>query len=67
MLVSFLVLALFLLNQNQIFAVEEGVYRDIEENANFAWAHNFGHKTIHDVNSVADFWSWFRLGYLPLI
>ena len=67
MLVSFLTLALFLLNQSQIFAVEEGVFLDIEENANFAWAHNFGHKVIYDVNSVADFWSWFRLGYLPLV
>ena len=47
MLVSFLTLALFLLNQSQIFAVEEGVYLDIEENANFAFTNPyFGHKSL---------------------
>jgi len=67
MLISFACLALWNLQQQKVYTVEEAIEFDIVENANFAWAHNFGHKGISDVNSNPDFWSWFRLGYLPLI
>lgn len=67
LLVSFCALALLRLKQHRIFAVEETIEFDIMENANFAWAHYFGHKGLYDVNAVADFWSWFRLGFIPLI
>lgn len=67
LLISFSSLALAHLGQGQVFAVEESIEHDITENANFAFAHYFGHKGIVDVNSYADFWSWMRLGYLPLI
>jgi hypothetical protein len=67
LLVSFSYLAIAHLGQNMVYAVEESIEFDISENANFAFAHAFGHKGIEDVNSVADFWSWMRLGYLPLI
>lgn len=49
-------------------AVEESMDHDIIENANFAFTGQFmGHKDFHDVNSVADFWSWMSNGLLPLI
>jgi len=66
-LLTFSVFAMSILQQDKVFTVENGMEFDIRENANFAWAHNFGHKTMMDVNSIADFWSWFRTGYLPLI
>lgn len=67
LLISFSVLAYLHLQQAAVFNVEGLVKFDIEENANFAWTKNFGHKTVHDVNSIADFWSWFRIGFLPLM
>jgi len=65
-LVSFSVFALLHLKQHETYVVEGSWKSDIEENANFAWAQNFGHKSVYDVNSVPDFWSWLRLGFLPL-
>jgi len=53
--------------------VDRAFIWDLEENANFAFEGNtpfedgrFGHKSIADVNSFADFWSWVNLGMLPL-
>mmetsp|Transcript_60169 Transcript_60169/g.105411 ORF Transcript_60169/g.105411 Transcript_60169/m.105411 type:complete len:1208 (+) Transcript_60169:107-3730(+) len=49
-------------------AVEDSITFDIEENANFAFSSLWiGHKTIYDVNSHADFWSWMIQGLIPLI
>eukprot|EP00927_Polykrikos_kofoidii_P019342 TRINITY_DN19030_c0_g1_i2.p1 TRINITY_DN19030_c0_g1~~TRINITY_DN19030_c0_g1_i2.p1 ORF type:complete len:866 (-),score=138.98 TRINITY_DN19030_c0_g1_i2:486-3083(-) len=66
LLISFSVLAVTLLRQDQVLAVEHAIEFDIGENANFAIADNMLHKTIADVHCVADFWSWMRLGLLPL-
>mmetsp|Transcript_29682 Transcript_29682/g.54020 ORF Transcript_29682/g.54020 Transcript_29682/m.54020 type:complete len:891 (-) Transcript_29682:54-2726(-) len=66
LLVSFSCLALMHLSQQKVFAVERAVELDIIENANFAFAHAFGHKALVDVHSIADFWSWVRLGFIPL-
>jgi len=66
-LVSFTILALYILHQEQLYAIEEAFERDIIENANFAWSGYFGHKGIDQVMSVADFWSWMRLGFLSLL
>eukprot|EP00930_Biecheleria_cincta_P082567 TRINITY_DN72282_c0_g1_i1.p1 TRINITY_DN72282_c0_g1~~TRINITY_DN72282_c0_g1_i1.p1 ORF type:complete len:897 (+),score=169.91 TRINITY_DN72282_c0_g1_i1:58-2691(+) len=66
-LISFAMLALNLLHQEQVYALEEAYEFDIIENANFAWSGNFGHKGLQDVNSIADFWSWLRLGLIPLL
>eukprot|EP00927_Polykrikos_kofoidii_P019341 TRINITY_DN19030_c0_g1_i1.p1 TRINITY_DN19030_c0_g1~~TRINITY_DN19030_c0_g1_i1.p1 ORF type:complete len:860 (-),score=125.80 TRINITY_DN19030_c0_g1_i1:263-2842(-) len=66
LLISFSVLAVSLLRQNQVLAVEHAIEFDIGENANFAIADNMMHKTLLDVHCVADFWSWMRLGLLPL-
>merc|ERR550514_1645724 len=60
-------LALLHVQNHKIYGVEEAIEHDVEENANFAWSHAFGHKGIHDVNSIADFWSWLRLGLVPLV
>jgi len=67
LLLSFSIMALKHLGQDEVLKVEDAIVNDIVENANFAWAHNFGHKGIHDVNSYADFWSWSRIGLLPLL
>mmetsp|Transcript_43647 Transcript_43647/g.78470 ORF Transcript_43647/g.78470 Transcript_43647/m.78470 type:complete len:864 (-) Transcript_43647:186-2777(-) len=67
LLASFSCLALMHLKQDKVYTVEGAIKFDIIENANFAWSHNFGHKTIFDVNNIADFWSWFRIGFLPLV
>mmetsp|Transcript_36482 Transcript_36482/g.101267 ORF Transcript_36482/g.101267 Transcript_36482/m.101267 type:complete len:854 (-) Transcript_36482:274-2835(-) len=67
LLISFSCLAYLHLQQDKVFGVEGALRFDVEENANFAWSHNFGHKTINDVNSIPDYWSWFRIGFLPLV
>eukprot|EP00930_Biecheleria_cincta_P039376 TRINITY_DN27076_c0_g1_i1.p1 TRINITY_DN27076_c0_g1~~TRINITY_DN27076_c0_g1_i1.p1 ORF type:complete len:896 (+),score=167.46 TRINITY_DN27076_c0_g1_i1:68-2689(+) len=67
LLISFSMLALLHLKQDRTFTVEGAWKFDLQENANFAWSHNFGHKTVHDVNSIPDFWSWLRIGFLPLV
>eukprot|EP00931_Biecheleriopsis_adriatica_P050012 TRINITY_DN28942_c0_g1_i1.p1 TRINITY_DN28942_c0_g1~~TRINITY_DN28942_c0_g1_i1.p1 ORF type:complete len:906 (-),score=135.37 TRINITY_DN28942_c0_g1_i1:91-2778(-) len=66
-LMCFTVLAISMLHQEQMFAMEEAYEFDIVENANFAFSGYFGHKTIYDVNSIADFWSWVRVGFLGLV
>jgi len=50
-------------------AVEMAVEFDIDQNANFAFSSPdyMGHKSMHDVNSHADFWSWMNRGYMPLV
>lgn len=67
LLLSFACLAMAHLGQTTVMKVEDAITVDITQNANFAVAHNYGHKGIHDVNSYADFWSWTRHGLLPLI
>jgi len=67
LLISFSLLSLLHLKQDRVFVVENSLKFDLEENGNFAWSHNFGHKTIHDANSIGDIWSWARIGYIPLV
>jgi len=57
-----------------LHALDKSIKYDLEENANFAFSGNvpfqngrMGHKTIYDVNSIADFWSWLNLGVVPLL
>jgi hypothetical protein len=57
----------------RLHAVDEAITWDIEQNANFAFAGTvpfeggrMGFKTIYDVNSIPDFWSWFNMGLTPL-
>jgi len=56
-----------------LYAIDEAITFDIEENANFAFSGiipyengRMGHKTLYDVNSIADFWSWMSIGLVPL-
>eukprot|EP00928_Gymnodinium_smaydae_P038534 TRINITY_DN26565_c0_g1_i2.p1 TRINITY_DN26565_c0_g1~~TRINITY_DN26565_c0_g1_i2.p1 ORF type:complete len:780 (-),score=170.06 TRINITY_DN26565_c0_g1_i2:238-2577(-) len=56
-----------------IHAVDKAVSFDIEENANFAFSGiipfengRMGHKSLYDVNSFADIWSWLSLGAVPI-
>lgn len=67
LLLAFFFMSLGHLAQPTVMKVENAIAEDIAENANFAWAHAFGHKGINDVNSYADFWSWTRLGLVPLV
>ncbi|CAK9037383.1 unnamed protein product [Durusdinium trenchii] len=66
-LISFAMLAMNILHQEQLYTMETAIERDIIENANFAWSGHFGHKGILQVHSIADFWSWMRLGFLGLV
>eukprot|EP00930_Biecheleria_cincta_P045279 TRINITY_DN31210_c0_g1_i1.p1 TRINITY_DN31210_c0_g1~~TRINITY_DN31210_c0_g1_i1.p1 ORF type:complete len:927 (-),score=178.82 TRINITY_DN31210_c0_g1_i1:78-2858(-) len=66
-LTCFALFALTYLSQHVVILVEDSIETDIIENANFAFSENFGHKNIYDVNNFADFWSWTRIGLLPLI
>jgi len=66
-LASFAFFALGYLAQDVVMSVENSIETDITENANFAFEGYFGNKVIGDVNSFADFWSWTRLGLLPLV
>mmetsp|Transcript_45779 Transcript_45779/g.88046 ORF Transcript_45779/g.88046 Transcript_45779/m.88046 type:complete len:868 (-) Transcript_45779:31-2634(-) len=58
---------------NVLYAIDHAVTLDIQENANFAVSGivpfengRIGHKTVFDVNSIADFWSWFSEGLTPI-
>eukprot|EP00928_Gymnodinium_smaydae_P025315 TRINITY_DN20208_c0_g1_i1.p1 TRINITY_DN20208_c0_g1~~TRINITY_DN20208_c0_g1_i1.p1 ORF type:complete len:945 (-),score=150.40 TRINITY_DN20208_c0_g1_i1:298-3132(-) len=58
---------------HQLHAIDMAISWDIEENANFAFGGNIpfdngrmGHKDITNVNTPADFWSWFNIGLVPL-
>jgi len=54
-------------------SIENGIRFDIQENANFAFVGvapfengRMGHKSISDVNSYEDFWSWLDIGLVPI-
>eukprot|EP00928_Gymnodinium_smaydae_P079667 TRINITY_DN63535_c0_g1_i1.p1 TRINITY_DN63535_c0_g1~~TRINITY_DN63535_c0_g1_i1.p1 ORF type:complete len:795 (-),score=124.47 TRINITY_DN63535_c0_g1_i1:297-2681(-) len=56
-----------------IHAVDKAISFDITENANFAFSGiipfengRMGHKSLGDVNSFADIWSWLSLGAVPI-
>jgi hypothetical protein len=67
LVVSFIVLASGLQRNPEVFAVQESVWNDIVEDANFAFVGPMGNKDFKDVHSVADFLSWLRKGAVPLI
>jgi hypothetical protein len=55
-------------------AEDYAVVFDLGENANFAFSGSIpyengrmGHKSINDINSIPDFWSWMNLGLVPLL
>lgn len=54
-------------NASQVNAVEDSIAFDIGENANFAFVGPMGFKSMWDVNSYQDFWSWLKNGLVPLI
>jgi len=61
------------LGTEQLHALDTAVIWDITENANFAFSGivpfdngRMGHKSVYDVNSFADFWSWMDMGMVPL-
>ena len=61
--VCFAAIVIGFLGQENAFKVEESLFNDVVENANFAGIH----KIFRDAHSVADFWSWLRVGAVPLI
>lgn len=61
------------LGYEQLHSVDQAIYFDITENANFAfsgpipWENGrMGHKNMFDVNSIGDFWSWMSIGIVPI-
>eukprot|EP00929_Paragymnodinium_shiwhaense_P091118 TRINITY_DN51156_c0_g1_i1.p1 TRINITY_DN51156_c0_g1~~TRINITY_DN51156_c0_g1_i1.p1 ORF type:complete len:888 (-),score=94.72 TRINITY_DN51156_c0_g1_i1:30-2693(-) len=52
-----------------IQGIETAVDFDLEENAVFAYSTPgwMGFKSMYDVNSYADFWSWLRIGLMSLL
>jgi hypothetical protein len=52
-----------------VHGIEEAIDFDLEENSVFAFSAPgpMGHKSLNDINSYADFWSWLRLGLMPLL
>lgn len=66
-LAAFAFFALGYLAQDVVMSVENSIETDIIENANFAFEGYFGNKNVNDVNDFSDFWSWTRLGLLPLL
>jgi hypothetical protein len=72
--VCFTVSVLLHMRIDRLYAIDKAISYDIVENANFAFSGNvpfetgrMGHKNIDDVNSHADFWSWFNMGLVPLV
>jgi len=66
------IFALMYINHDEAYIVrdqEDAIMHDIIENANFAWSEplNIGHKSKDDVNSFPDFYSFIRLGMVPLM
>merc|ERR1719191_2035487 len=71
---TFLLVQILHLKQDVVHTLEQSIDFDLRENANFAFGGNvpfengrMGHKSLFDVNSVADFWSWLTMGMVPLI
>merc|ERR1719238_20968 len=72
--VSFVSMVILRTQPSIIHAAQTSIQFDLNENANFAWAGlvpfeagRFGFKTLFDVNTVADFWSWATMGLVPLL
>jgi hypothetical protein len=67
LIVSFILFAEGFLRSQLSFAIGDAIINDLEENANFAFVGPMGNKVFRDVHTVADFWSWVRLGALPIM
>jgi hypothetical protein len=67
LIVSFILFAEGFLRIQVSFAIGDAIINDLEENANFAFVGPMGNKVFRDVHTVADFWSWVRLGALPIM
>jgi hypothetical protein len=67
LIITFVMFVVASLQHTEVFAIQESIDNDIEENANFAFNGPMGNKIFRDAHNVADFWSWLRLGAVPLI
>jgi hypothetical protein len=67
LIVSFILFSDGFLRGQLSFAIGDAIINDLEENANFAFVGPMGNKVFRDVHTVADFWSWVRLGALPIM
>mmetsp|Transcript_16917 Transcript_16917/g.39391 ORF Transcript_16917/g.39391 Transcript_16917/m.39391 type:complete len:831 (+) Transcript_16917:79-2571(+) len=68
LVISYAVMSISHDDAPNVRAVQDSLKEDIVENANFAFTGPYmGHKSMEDVNSHADFWSWLTQGMLPLI
>jgi hypothetical protein len=68
LVISYAAVAISHMNAPLVRAVEHSISFDVEDNANFAYDSDFaGHKDLHEVNSVVDFWSFMSVGLVPLL
>ena len=65
LIIAFVMVASGILCHEEVFAVQETVWNDLFENANFAFVGPMGNKIFKDVHSVGDFWSWLHVGAVP--
>ena len=57
---GFAVMVVGHLSQNYVLEVQQGINHYIEQQVGFAYTDIvMAHKTIYDVHSVHDFWSWY--------
>lgn len=56
------------MNTTSAFSVENAMVTNIEQVPRFGYTSNgVGHKTVYDVNSAADMWSWMQRGFVPWV
>merc|ERR1719199_1009102 len=68
LVISYAAVAISHMNAPLVRAVEHSISFDVEDNANFAYDSDFaGHKDLHEVNSITDFWSFMSVGLVPLL
>lgn len=65
---SFSTMAIAHDNATAVRSIEDSLEVDILDNANWAFHGDYvGHKNMDDVDNFAEFWSWMRVGMVPLL
>ena len=62
LIIAFVMVASGILRHDEVFAVQDTVWNDLTENANFAFVGPMGNKIFKDAHNIADVWSWLHVG-----
>mmetsp|Transcript_37042 Transcript_37042/g.97026 ORF Transcript_37042/g.97026 Transcript_37042/m.97026 type:complete len:785 (+) Transcript_37042:64-2418(+) len=62
---AFSCMSMWRIQQEDAFGLQHGLVHFVKQRPEFARSHAATHKKVDDVNSIADFWSWMRLGLVP--